>query len=568
MKAIKVFSKYLCGVCLLAASLIGIAGQVSVEPQISYLRSTNGGETVEYSSLSNLISDANVTEEMLYNKCMATGAQNNAFTCNKLVFTSSINSPAAIYYNGIPTAIQLWGYTETSSKSFYDPKVHHQTTGTSHKQTVIVQHNCTPPFSRSVSGDTSNSKALECSYTEPQACPADGNPINIGTAEKFEKEIDYSTADGILRAERFYQNQYSGWTINSPYDLVFAPANGSSSPAMRHTVGKIHKRHSLDINDPKRLIDVVHIEPTKYINLQSQPIIYLTLDRLRYRFKETENGLIGEGPIATKIQLARVNPASANGASWKLVSENGDISYFFSDGSLKYTQFAQGGNLTYSYSGGKLVSKTDHLGRSITYTYDNYDQVVSTTLPDGQVIIYDYGSDNTLTDFKLLKSVTWPNGESISYSYNEAIYIGSGTNTLKMLTGKFDSYMNRIGTYKYNSGKAISTEGALGSFKRTMTHYSNFTQVKDGLNSTRNYYFNTILPDGTKLVTSTNQPAGSGCAAATQSATYYADGLKKSETNFNGHKTQFAYDSARALETVRVEGIPSGNGTDYLPANC
>ena len=77
--------------------------------------------------------------------------------------------------------------------------------------------------------------------------------------------------------------------------------------------------------------------------------------------------------------------------------------------------------------------------------------------PNGESITYSYVDG-------LLNKVTWPDGESLSYLYNEAAHI-IGASKNSFLTGKLDSYGNRVGTYTYQKGKAISTEGFAGANK-------------------------------------------------------------------------------------------------------
>lgn len=541
------------------------AAEITSSPIVRY--TLMGGDQQTFSSLGELTQDINQNQIARFADCTSKPAP---YSCTKYTITGAIPAQAAVKVNGEYTSYQLPRTGDYQSQYAATGPVFSGSSGPAGDLGATVSFACPPNFSSRVTGPT-NDRKMDCVLVEPQSCPADGNPINIGTGYKFEYEVDFSTADGFLKLERRYVNQFAGWIIEEP-NRVVEVLPGGSVPMPKYQSNKLSADYSV-VSQRKRygsnlysLETYTHIDYITLINPLLQRVVYVTLGGARYRYVEIGGVFVGDGPIGAQSILVEVNPNNANGIKWKLTNEAGDISYYLSNGSLLRTEFVRGGEFTYQYSGDRLLSKSDHFGRSLVYNYDAYNRLVSVTLPDSQVIFYEYGQDEKAIDFSLLKKVIWPNGEIIGYIYNEVGNI-SGSSTNKMLTGKLNALMERIGTYKYSFNMAISTEGALGSFKRVFTNSGNVTSVKDGLNSTRNYYFNTILPDGTKLVTSTNQPAGSGCAAATQSATYYSDGLKKSETNFNGHKTQFAYDSARALETVRVEGIPSGNGTDYLPAN-
>lgn len=294
--------------------------------------------------------------------------------------------------------------------------------------------------------------------------------------------------------------------------------------------------------------------------------VYIQVGRLRYLFKKIGSIYVGDGRAGYKLKLEKIAPVVIPSESWKFTYSDGTESYFNAEGYLQRKKFLTGAELTYQYSNNKLIALSDNKGRSLAYTYDTDGRLVQVLLPDGNTISYEYSTDNKSPEYKLVNKVVWSNGENKTYLYNEAAHKDANSTSKHLLTGKLDSYGQRIDITKYQNNKATYNEIALGIQPRTFTRSASVS-VKDGLNSTRVYSYGNALADGSRLLSSTNQPAGSGCAAATESATYYTDGLKKTETNFNGHKTQFAYEAGRALESVRVEGIPKSNGTDYLPAN-
>ncbi len=531
------------------------AAEIVVDPIKAYV--LMGGDSTSYSSMDEFKSNYNANQELIFNKCKS----KLPYSCSKFLATTWYPYGTALYH-GEPNWYQVNRTRYSESKGLNGDVT--TSSGDGGEIGVDVQHSCTDDFGMRSVGPIGNAY-YECVKTELQACPADGNPINIGTGEKFESEIDFSTADGFLNVERNYINQFSNWSFDSPESITVVSPGQEVALAKEYSYVKQLKRYTLDPDNPNSVTTYPYIYKIHYVNRTASRLVYFNQGRLRYRFTETASGFIGDGPKGAKIRLVQLGFGGGENPAWKMTLENGDELLFSDSGRLMQRKFSQGGNIFYTFNDGLLTSKTDHFGRTLTYTYDNYARLIAIHLPDGQQITYEYGEAPDTAEFYLLKKVIWPTGENVSYLYNEAPNI-TGTNTQKMLTGKLNGGGVRIGTYKYNYSKAVSTEGPLGTFKRVMQHYSNYTAVTDGLNSQRLYYFNG-LPDGTRLVRQTNQPAGSGCAAATESATFYTDGLKKTETNFNGHKTQFAYEAGRALETVRVEGIPKGNGTDYLPAN-
>lgn len=63
-----------------------------------------------------------------------------------------------------------------------------------------------------------------------------------------------------------------------------------------------------------------------------------------------------------------------------------------------------------------------------------------------------------------------------------------------------------------------------------------------------------------------SQPAGSGCAASSKSAVYDTSGNPISRDDFNGNRSCFAYDSARSLATMVLEGRSSANACSFVPS--
>ena len=348
---------------------------------------------------------------------------------------------------------------------------------------------------------------------EPQSCSSTGNPINIATGRKFEHEIDYRNADGSIQIVRRYIDQYTGWSVEEPDHVVEISSSVAVPTETVINRGKLSP-YSMAVRRHRNVATsdgLLTVEPYTFIvshalyNPSEENIVLLSLDGTRYRFVETQGGYVGDGPIDAKVKLAKINPEQFNGARWKLVHASGDISYFGINGYLLRRTAVTGITWLYEYdASGLLITKTD-THRSVAYEYDTHKRLVSITPPDGQPINYEYGQDEDETDFWLIKKVTWADGSSVSYSYNEPENI-NGTTTQFMLTGKLDSFGNRIGTYKYSSGKAISTEGALGVDKKSLQFYSNFTYVTDGLGNRGTHYFNTTLVDGTKLKTGTTNP--------------------------------------------------------------
>lgn len=553
----------------LAVSVNLHAGEVNLEPSSIY-KFRYGNDGLRASSAGELIAAYNQLHEVQFNECTRLQATDPT-TCVKNTAGSpqpgNSGDPLKDTYNGEPAwfTVSVTVYT-TNNVGIGEVGPMKSWTVQTHDE-ILSAHSC-PENHSDVITESAGNQVHSCLLVEEKSCPSDGNPINIGTGEKFEKEVDFSSADGSLTLERVYINQASGWKIDLADSLTTLQPGERIATGSEYWMVNSYLLPCLDPAKPNCINEVKRLEPLRYFNTSSQPVTYLVQDRQRIRFDEV-NGTFKTGdPLGVTMGLTKINPANVDGASWKLIRKNGDTAYYLANGKLQRVDFAKGGSLSYQYNGSLLHSKTDQSGRSLTYTYDTSQRLTAVTLPDGKMITYQYyGESENDYNFTFLKRVNWPNGESVGYIYSEPANILPYPRTQKELTGKLDSLGNRIGTYKYLAGRAVSTEGALGSFKRTVSHGMTYTTVTNGLNSTRIFYFDPLLPDGSRNVARTSQPAGSGCVASSNIIEYYpSSDLKISQIDFNGHKTLYAYDMVRRLETVRVEGISSDNSVNYLPA--
>ena len=359
--------------------------------------------------ISELLANYNETQRLKFEQCKA-GKQ--GYNCWYDVRTGGTPTGALDHGEQIRFNITSTGYRE--DRDYYTGEVKVTSTSSSFDG-VSLFRSCPDEFV----GPT-RSDSFTCVKVEKKSCAADGNPINIGTGDKFEQEVDFSTADGLLKIERVYVNQFSNWTFNSPYKLAVVNAGGTAPAPDEFSSVRTYSRYALDPIDPWRSELYTEIHTPQYVNPLSQRVAYLMAGRQRDRFVEQGSVFIGDGPTGARTKLVEINPANSSGAQWKVTHENGDVSFFLPNGNIQRTELAGGGSLSYHYSGQRLLSKADHLGRSLVYGYDSDNRLTSISLPDAQIITYEYGVDKKAVDYRLLKKVTWPNGESIGYIYNES----------------------------------------------------------------------------------------------------------------------------------------------------
>jgi len=381
-------------------------------------------------------------------------------------------------------------------------------------------------------------KRIALLSSPPQSCPLKfGNPIDAATSQKREHEIDYSTADGVLKLERFYVNQFQGWQFAVPSQLIdLSPSEGQSRPGSCYSA-----TYRLSTESRTHCFEY---KPNP-VSSQQQVLIKTGKNNL-YTFNKNANGSL----IGTNSYTGTLVKLTDN--TWVHTQHDNSQDYYSNQGLLIKRKLVTGREIFYQYAGSRLTSMADDLGRQISLHYDDAGRINSVTLPDDNTIKYDYDSYNNVT------RVTFPDGTNKQYLYNESglVSVDYGVTAL-YLTGKIDERGIRNGTYKYVDkfqNFSISTEQADGVNK-----YGRYVRpgISDGfitpLGSIVNANF-TQLSDGTSLLRSISQPAGSGCNATSQYLSYNSNGLISQRKEFNGNVTQYGYNTNK-LENVRVEGV-------------
>ena len=388
----------------------------------------------------------------------------------------------------------------------------------------------------------------------------------IGTLNKYQKEIDYSSAVSGLNFERVYNSNESA---SVTYSRFLPP--GLDSPIGRNWQNTY-------------LRSVVRMEGSG-----SSVVILNREDGKAYFFGQDSNGLwLSDPDIAGS--LTELKDTSGSNTGWKYITAQDEVELYDAAGKLITIINRDGSTLTLAYSDGTngstsgnggfvleasgnatttvlpaglLLRVTDFSNRSLGFGYDLSSRIVKLTDPASGVYHYQYDSNNNLS------TVTYPDGNTKTYLYGESAYT-SGISLPHALTGIIDENVVRYATYRYDStGRAYDEDhGGL------VDHYNlapgtSSTTVTDPLGAQRTYTFQIIL--GVPKSTGQSQPGGSGCGPASSATAYDANGNVDSRTDFNGNKTCYAYDLTRNLETARVEGLASATAcptslATYTPA--
>ncbi|MEX2198616.1 MAG: DUF6531 domain-containing protein [Burkholderiales bacterium] len=200
---------------------------------------------------------------------------------------------------------------------------------------------------------------------------------------------------------------------------------------------------------------------------------------------------------------------------------------------------------------GWLVRISDPFGRQLQLSYDLLGRLAGMLDPAGQAYAY------TSTTQNHFASVTYPDGKTRTYLYNEAGLITINVHDGR-LTGIVDENGSRLSSYFYN-GSGVATRsthaGGANNFVVNNGSWPSSVTVTDPRGTVRTYGFQSI--NGAYRNTFIRQPAVSGTGTAQTTMTYDANGNVASRTDFNGNRTNYAYDPSRNLETSRTQGLAS-----------
>lgn len=352
-----------------------------------------------------------------------------------------------------------------------------------------------------------------------------GNPINIGTGNKFQVETDYqSPLPGGLHYRRYY-NSFSQNT-----GLGIRLGNRWSADYWQRIVPLQDGEMVVKRPDGKeltfRLANSVWTSDADVV-MKLQELKDEQGTRTGWRLTLADDSVEIYNNSATNVGRP-ITITNRNGQTTTLeydltAAEGGDND----PNTVDRVTDAYGHSLYFHYNGFHLSYIINPAGNHISYSRDGHGNLSAVTYPD------DTPSD--LSD----------NPKRI-YHYEDADYP-------QALTGITDENGNRFATWTYDGvGRAISSEHAGGAGRIDIVYNNDDTAtVTDASGATTSYRFTTIL-GVVKPSRITGDPCGD-CGAA-QSITYDASGYPASTTDYNGDVTNYAYNS-RGLETSRTEAV-------------
>jgi RHS repeat-associated protein len=423
-------------------------------------------------------------------------------------------------------------------------------TGEEVPATADVPINWQCPLGQQYSADDGGCVPVSVSADAQNNGPNDadqGDPVNPATGNATQQIADFSGQGAFPLSVTRYFNSYSASQAASS---AFFPSNWR-------------------LNYDRRLSLYTQNAGAQAVNAERED------GKILQFVQSTPNGpWVAQNNI--NARLVEQFDTAHNLSGWSYYSDHDDqIEQYDAQGRLSWIQNRAGLRQTMTRDpNGRLLTVTDPFGRQLQFAYELFGGLLqSVTLPAGGNITYSYASSSaTYPASEVLSAVQYPDGHSISLLYNEAAHI-NGAYGRNILTGVIDENNNRYLTYDYNLGNntgwlqywvSRSTLGSglnVTSFAYTLGYPlalpPTSTTVTDPNGAARVFQFNNSL--GALSPSSVSQPAAGSTPAGTASTTFDANGNLASSSDFNGNLTCFQYDLTRNLQTVRVEGLPTGS---------
>lgn len=345
-----------------------------------------------------------------------------------------------------------------------------------------------------------------------------GNPINVGTGNKYQVEVDFTTEGSpLLSFVRYYNSQHriapevslgKKWRHSFEYLLTKSPAGGF---ALHRPDGSI-----------------------------------------------TTYGRAG-GDAKTSIgSVDFVTNTSSDVTGYVFDNLNGRRESYGLDGKINQISFLSGEFLNFSYDGNELLkSVTDQFSRKIDFAYNSSNLLTTVTAPDGRQYGYSYNVLNG-DKYPLLEKRIAPGSMTKTYVYDGEASASASSGQMGLLTETHDERGVKTGQYWYNPrGQAATTAGASvdsqDTNKYVVSYGATSTIITHPMGAKEEFIFEVV--DGTPRIAS-SKISKSGMPIQTAKNTYDSRGNITSTLNYDGALKCMKYDSSgRGLLVRTVEGL-------------
>jgi YD repeat-containing protein len=314
----------------------------------------------------------------------------------------------------------------------------------------------------------------------------------------------------------------------------------------------------------------LNIAPQLYRNVNGGNLFSAVRpDGSTFNFKEQGGNFILEGDVDARLV--------ADGSNFLLFSyREGVIEQYDQGGRLLSVSARNGRQMTYTYSDistptdvasspGMLIKVSDDLDGEVNFRYDAAGRLKSLVGRSAEdIVLLDYDDADRLAGVKfqdgktnLLKyaNPSYPRALSgILYedgvSYSNYGYDGIGRAYLSVRKGVAGTSISFPSAATVSTTKTYTSTGVLKVHEWSVPLS---VSVRSPNGNVSDQTFTSI--GGFPRLSSSSQPAGSGCSAATKTQELDANGNVIQRDGFTGIRSCHAYDTERNLETSRVEGL-------------
>jgi len=388
-----------------------------------------------------------------------------------------------------------------------------------------------------------------------RACAAEtANPVDVRSGTKRENKLDFSTADGLLKFERYYTSNQDSMLGN-----------------LRETRLGRGWRSNFDSR-------------FNYLGSLSSLVIALPSGEMLYFFDDgSGNGYAQQHyswdadslAAGARGQVTTLARDSATG-NFTLRTSDGTVWTYSLIGQLQTITYLGGYSQTLSYdANGNNTGVTDNLGRSLAFTYAPNGLLQSMTVPGGQVYQYTYrpriaalAHDGDPPDLWALEYVIEPDGTPDGADNPRIQYHYENTAFPYALTGITDERGARYATWSYGTDGRVATSEHAGGTEHYSFAYDDTAGTVTVTNpASKITVYGLTKSSGTQanLLTQVDGQPSANCAASTSHLAYNDNDLVVDEMDAEGRITHYERDNRGNPTTItRAYGTPSAQSTSYV----
>ena len=434
-------------------------------------------------------------------------------------------------------------------------------------------------------------QGCDCSNAPGKAVA--GDPIDIGSGNENEQEVDYVSADGRLRLTRSFNSASAlvgslGWNWQHNYEgrrivpveqalplypplpddmsSVYSDPASACNAGWNDIVAQDPRFSGYTVsgyNSSTQICSVSNGTQTLPFQVLNSNLAVGYSSGAGYAGVDVErpDGSIypfycSAGTCTSSPDVSLTLTASPTG--YTLTDQDNTVEQYNPNGVLLSITARDGYVQTMTpTANGQLGMVTDSFGRSLSFNYDSAtgQHLLSVATPDG-LVQYGYNPSNTS-----VTSVTYPDSSERLYQYTNTTYATGLTGIVDENNVSLSSPPLYI-SISYDSNGRANQSGFNGGVGALSVSYSNPQDpvVTDALGVQRTYNF-TTLNAKQKLTSITPVTTPCNACNSPQAETFDTAGYYASQTDWNGNLTNYTYDDTRGLELLRTEGLTSSGGT-------